>query len=95
MAKASALHILVKTEQECLKLKAELESGADFFKLAKKHSTCPSKRQGGDLGEFKKGAMVKPFDDAVFAAGSEDQSVIGPVKTRFGYHLIRVLYKGN
>lgn len=53
---------------------------------------CPSKKQGGDLGEFKKGAMVKPFDQAVFAKDSDEKNVIGPVKTRFGYHLIRVLY---
>lgn len=93
MNKASALHILVKTESEANALKAKIEQGADFSQLAKRHSTCPSKKQGGDLGEFKRGAMVKPFDQAVFAKGSEDKSVIGPVKTRFGYHLIRVLYK--
>lgn len=93
MNKAAALHILVKTEPEAEALKKRLEKGEDFFKLAKKHSMCPSKKQGGDLGEFKKGQMVKPFDDAVFAKGSEDHSVIGPVKTRFGFHLIRVLYK--
>ncbi|WP_251358661.1 peptidylprolyl isomerase [Kangiella sp. TOML190] len=93
MNKAAALHILVKTESEAEALKKCLEKGEDFFKLAKKHSTCPSKRQGGDLGEFKKGAMVKQFDDAVFAKGSEDKPLIGPVKTRFGYHLIKVLYK--
>lgn len=93
MNKASALHILVKTESEANALKAKIEQGSDFSQLAKRHSTCPSKKQGGDLGEFKRGAMVKPFDNAVFAKGSEDKSVIGPVKTRFGYHLIRVLYK--
>ncbi|NVK22264.1 MAG: peptidylprolyl isomerase [Kangiellaceae bacterium] len=93
MNKAAALHILVKTESEAQALKVRLEKGEDFFKLAKQHSMCPSKKQGGDLGEFKRGAMVKPFDQAVFAKGSEDKSVIGPVKTRFGFHLIRVLYK--
>ncbi|RDX36967.1 peptidylprolyl isomerase [Kangiella sp. HD9-110m-PIT-SAG07] len=90
--KAAALHILVKTESEAQALKTKIEQGADFATLAKKHSTCPSKKQGGDLGEFKKGAMVKPFDQAVFAKDSDEKSVIGPVKTRFGYHLIRVLY---
>jgi len=92
MNKAAALHILVKTETEANALKSKIEQGADFATLAKQHSMCPSKKQGGDLGEFKKGAMVKPFDQAVFAKGSDDVSVIGPVKTRFGYHLIRVLY---
>ncbi|AUD79942.1 peptidylprolyl isomerase [Kangiella profundi] len=95
MAKASALHILVKTEKEALALKAKIEKGADFYQLAKRHSMCPSKKQGGDLGEFRRGQMVKPFDNAVFAKGSEDKPLIGPVKTRFGYHLIKVLYKSG
>lgn len=93
MNRAAALHILVKTEPEALALKKKLDAGADFSHLAKKNSMCPSKKRGGDLGEFKKGAMVKPFDDAVFKKGSEDHKYIGPVKTRFGYHLIKVLYK--
>ncbi len=93
MYKASALHILVKTEPEALALKKKLDAGADFSQLAKKNSICPSKKSGGDLGEFKRGAMVKSFDNAVFKKGSEDQKYIGPVKTRFGYHLIKVLYK--
>lgn len=93
MNKASALHILVKTEPEALALAKKLDGGADFSQLAKRHSTCPSKKQGGDLGEFRKGQMVKPFEQAVFKKGSEDQKYVGPVKTRFGYHLIRVLYK--
>ncbi len=93
MNRAAALHILVKTEPEALALKKKLDDGADFAHLAKKNSMCPSKKRGGDLGEFKKGAMVKQFDDAVFKKGSEDEKHIGPVKTRFGYHLIRVLYK--
>lgn len=92
MAKrACALHILVKTEAECLALKQQLEQGADFHKLAKKHSICPSGKRGGDLGEFNKGDMVGPFDKAVF--GGPELVVQGPVKTRFGYHLIKVLYR--
>lgn len=93
MNKASALHILVKTESEALALAKKLDGGADFSQLAKRHSTCPSKKQGGDLGEFRKGQMVKSFEQAVFKKGSEDKKYVGPVKTRFGYHLIRVLYK--
>ena len=91
--KASASHILLKTEREAKSIIQQLKNGANFSMLAKKHSICPSKKKGGDLGEFAKGAMVKPFDRVVFAKGSEDEPFIGPVKTRFGFHLIQVLYK--
>ena len=68
MAKtAAAMHILVKEEKLAQELLAQLEKGADFEKLAKKHSTCPSGRKGGHLGEFKKGAMVPAFDKVVFS----------------------------
>ncbi len=94
MAKvACASHILVKDQKTANKLKQSLDKGEKFAQLAKKHSTCPSAKKGGDLGEFKKGEMVKQFDQAVFKNGSEDQDYLGPVKTRFGYHLIQVLYK--
>ena len=94
MAKtACASHILVKNEKIANEVKKSLDNGKDFAALAKKYSTCPSAKKGGDLGEFKKGDMVKQFDQAVFKKGSEDQAYIGPVKTRFGYHLIQVLYK--
>ena len=89
--KASALHILVKTEKEALAVLAQLKKGKDFGMLAKKHSTCPSGRRGGDLGEFRRGQMVKPFDDVVFK--KELLKVHGPVKTRFGFHLIKPLYR--
>ncbi len=88
MAKARARHILVKTEAACNDLKAQIERGADFAALAKKHSQCPSGRQGGDLGEFGPGRMVKEFDEVVFSA--EVGTVQGPVKTQFGYHLLEV-----
>ncbi|WP_116473067.1 peptidylprolyl isomerase PpiC [Zobellella maritima] len=92
MAKrACALHILVKTQAQCEALKAELDKGADFHQLAKKHSICPSGKRGGDLGEFNKGDMVGPFDKAVFTG--PERVVQGPIKTRFGYHLIKVLYR--
>jgi peptidyl-prolyl cis-trans isomerase C len=52
---------------------------------------CPSGKKGGDLGEFRKGQMVKPFDDAVFKGPL--LSVQGPVKTQFGFHLIKTLYR--
>ncbi|MGL5286690.1 peptidyl-prolyl cis-trans isomerase C [Aeromonas sp. RU39B] len=91
MKTACALHILVKTERECLALKEKLAKGADFGQLAKRHSTCPSGKRGGDLGEFSRGDMVKAFDDAVFKG--ELLTVLGPVRTKFGFHLIKVLYR--
>lgn len=91
MAKACALHILVKTKEQADKLKQQLQKGADFGKLAKQHSLCPSGKKGGDLGEFRKGQMVKPFDDAVFKGPLLE--ILGPVKTQFGFHLIKTLYR--
>jgi peptidyl-prolyl cis-trans isomerase C len=91
MASASALHILVKTEKEAKELKAQLDSGGNFAALAKKHSLCPSKKKGGDLGEFRRGQMVKAFDDVVFKRPI--LKVHGPIKTKFGYHLIKTLYR--
>ena len=88
MAKASARHILVATEAECLKLKGEIEGGKDFAALAKQHSSCPSGNRGGELGEFGPGQMVPEFDRVVFSA--EVGKVQGPVKTQFGYHLLEV-----
>ena len=89
--KASAYHILVKTEKEALKLKEKLKKGANFQQLAKQNSTCPSRKKGGDLGEFEQGAMVKAFDDVVFK--KELYEVHGPVKTKFGFHLIKTVYR--
>lgn len=90
---ACASHILVATEQKARDLLKKIEKGADFSQLAKHNSSCASAKKGGDLGEFKKGAMVPAFDKAVFAKGSEDKKVLGPIKTKFGFHLIQVLYK--
>lgn len=89
MAAAHARHILVETESECLKLKAEIESGADFAATALNHSSCPSRMRGGDLGAFSQGQMVAEFDTTVFTG--EIGTLLGPVKTQFGYHLIEVL----
>jgi peptidyl-prolyl cis-trans isomerase C len=91
MPRACARHILVKTKEEADKLKLLLDKGADFSKLAKQHSICPSKKNGGSLGEFNKGDMVKAFDDVVFKGPL--LKVQGPVKTRFGYHLIETIYR--
>lgn len=88
MAKASARHILVKSEEECSNLKKEIENGAQFGEVAAQHSLCPSGKQGGELGEFGPGQMVKEFDTVVFSAPVGE--VQGPVKTQFGYHLVEV-----
>jgi len=90
--KASARHILVATEEKCNELKNEIVAGADFADVARKHSTCPSSRQGGDLGEFGPGMMVAEFDEVVFSAPINE--VQGPVKTQFGYHLLEVTSRG-
>jgi peptidyl-prolyl cis-trans isomerase C len=85
----SAAHILVEDEARAKELKAELDGGADFAELAKANSIdTGSGTNGGDLGWFGLGAMVKPFEDAVVAA--ELGKVVGPVKSDFGWHLILV-----
>ena len=89
--KACACHILVKTQTEAEKIKALLDKGANFQQLAKKHSLCPSGKKGGDLGEFRPGQMVKAFDNVVFKKPILE--VHGPVKTQFGFHLIKTLYR--
>jgi peptidyl-prolyl cis-trans isomerase C len=88
MAKARARHILVATQEACENLKTKIEGGEDFASLAATHSTCPSGKQGGDLGEFGPGVMVKEFDEVVFKG--EIGKVHGPVKTQFGYHLLEI-----
>jgi len=88
MSKASARHILVATEEACLALKNKIEAGADFAVVARDNSSCPSGKQGGALGEFGPGQMVREFDEVVFSG--EIGKVLGPVKTQFGYHLIEV-----
>ena len=88
MARASARHILVDTEELCLELKQRITNGEKFSDLAEQYSTCSSAEQGGALGSFKKGVMVPEFDDVVFTATVGE--VQGPVQTQFGYHLIEV-----
>ncbi len=88
MAKATARHILVDSEEHCQGLKEQIEGGADFADLASKHSQCPSGKQGGDLGEFGPGQMVAQFDTVVF--NNDLGMVHGPVKTQFGFHLIEI-----
>lgn len=88
-ATVHAKHILVEDEAECLAILEAINKGEKTFEnAAMDSSTCPSKAQGGDLGEFGRGQMVKEFEDAAFAA--EVGAIVGPVKTQFGYHLIKV-----
>jgi peptidyl-prolyl cis-trans isomerase C len=92
MPRAKARHILVSSQAECENIKKQIESGADFAEMARKHSTCPSGKQGGNLGEFGPGEMVPEFDRVVFKA--EVGKVHGPVKTQFGFHLIEITSRG-
>ena len=88
MATASARHILVDSETLCNELKTRIEGGEDFAALAKEYSSCPSGKQGGELGSFGRGQMVPEFDSVVFSAPLNQ--VQGPVRTQFGYHLLEV-----
>ncbi len=88
MSRATARHILVDSKDKCEELKEQILTGSDFADIARQHSTCPSGKQGGDLGAFGPGEMVPEFDAVVFSA--EVNKVQGPVKTQFGYHLLEV-----
>ena len=86
---AHARHILVQHDHEAKDLQRKLAEGVPFEELAQKFSTCPSSRQGGDLGTFGRGQMVEAFETAVFALKADEISE--PVRTPFGYHLIQRL----
>ncbi|ASJ96345.1 peptidylprolyl isomerase [Shewanella marisflavi] len=92
MVQATARHLLVSSEEECVQIKQQILDGADFGEMAKAHSSCPSGAQGGDLGSFGPGMMVREFDEVVFSAPLNE--VQGPVKTQFGYHLLEVTSRG-
>ncbi|MBI2545908.1 peptidylprolyl isomerase [Candidatus Woesearchaeota archaeon] len=87
-SKIRASHILVKTEQEANVALYDITHGKDFAEVAKAISLCPSKKQGGDLGWFGRGMMVKPFEDAAFSL--EKEGLSKPVQTQFGWHIIKV-----
>ena len=93
MATASARHILVDSEEKCKELKDQIESGTDFAEVAKEHSTCPSGKDGGELGEFGRGQMVREFDEVVFTGNLNE--VHGPIKTQFGYHLLEITSRND
>jgi len=86
--KVQARHILVGSKELADEIKKKIDDGEEFSKLAEEFSECPSKKRGGDLGWFGKGAMVRPFEVAAFSA--DEGEVVGPVKTEFGYHIIYV-----
>jgi len=85
--KIRASHILVEKQSQALRVIEELKSGKDFGELAKRYSTCPSGKRGGDLGFFGRSQMVKEFERAAFDLKVGDVSQ--PVKTQFGYHVIK------
>lgn len=83
-----ASHILVDTEEKANEILEDITDGLSFEDAAKEYSSCPSKEEGGALGQFGKGQMVKEFEDAVFSMNVGEISQ--PVKTQFGYHLIKL-----
>lgn len=85
--KVACSHILVSKKEKAEELLGQLAAGADFAQLAREHSTCPSRADGGKLGTFGKGQMVKEFDAVAFALKVGETSQ--PVQTKFGWHLVK------
>jgi peptidyl-prolyl cis-trans isomerase C len=83
-----ASHILVDSEEKANEILEDITDGLSFEEAAKQNSSCPSKAQGGDLGQFGRGQMVQEFDEKVFSMRKGEISE--PVKTQFGYHIIKV-----
>lgn len=86
-----ASYILVKTDDEANRILKRINDSEDFTPVAKRFFSCPSRKNGGDLGWFGKGQMVPEFEQAAFAG--EVGKVIGPVKSQFGFHIIKVTGK--
>ena len=86
-ASIKARHILVDHDYEIKDIKKKIEEGVSFEELARDFSKCPSGQDGGSLGHFSRGQMVKPFEDAAFSL--EVGEVSDAVQTQFGYHLIK------
>jgi peptidyl-prolyl cis-trans isomerase C len=84
-----AAHILVKTDKKAKEVLDKINHGLSFTEAARKYSECPSSKSGGDLGWFGKGRMVQEFEKAAFEG--DKGKLQGPVKTQFGYHIIKVL----
>ena len=87
--KIKCSHILVEKQSQALQLLEEIKKGKKFGVVAREISTCPSKKKDGDLGYFTKGQMVKEFEDVAFSL--EIGEISAPVKTQFGYHIIKRL----
>jgi len=91
MTTINASHILVKTESEAKNLLQEINSKKIIFEeAAKRFSLCPSKSQGGSLGDFTRGMMVPEFDTACFNPKNKSGDILGPIRTEFGFHLIKI-----
>ncbi|RXI41137.1 peptidylprolyl isomerase [Clostridium tetani] len=86
--RVSTKHILVETKEEAEKIIDEIKNGLSFEEAAKEYSNCPSKGSGGDLGTFGRGRMVKEFEEAAFEM--KEGTISNPVKTQFGYHIIKL-----
>ena len=84
-----AYHILVKSQPEALSVLEELKKGASFEKMAQLKSTCPSGKNGGDLGWFGRGKMVRAFELVAF--NMKKGEISQPIKTEFGWHIIKVV----
>lgn len=91
MTEVRASHLLVKTEDEAKQLREEILGGKEFADIAAEVSLCPSGANGGDLGFFGKGMMVKEFEDAAFSMKVGELSE--PIKTQFGWHLLKLTDK--
>ena len=87
-ANAKAVEETASAEKKIREIKAKIDAGGDFAELAKENSDCPSKARGGDLGEFGRGMMVREFEDAAFSL--PEGKISEPVKTQFGWHIIKV-----
>lgn len=87
-SKVNVSHILVKTQQEALVVLFDVQHGKSFEDVAIEKSLCPSRKKGGSLGWVTRGSMVKEFESACFNAKKGD--IIGPVKTEFGWHIIKI-----
>lgn len=89
VSQVHAFHILVKSEDEAKQIAKDLQTGANFQRLAQMKSLCPSGKKGGDLGWFGRGKMVREFENAAFNLKSGEISQ--PVKTEFGWHIIKLV----
>jgi peptidyl-prolyl cis-trans isomerase C len=87
--KVNASHILIKTEGEAWVILRDIQQGKSFEQLASEKSLCPSRKKGGSLGWFARGQMVPEFEKAAFSG--KKGTIVGPVKTQFGYHLIKIV----